>query len=213
MNDLDLRAALHRDAALAGEPPADLLDQLVRRRTDQRRRRAGTLGGIAAVVVLAAGIPIGASVLGASDVDPAVPATRPTTEAVPSGVPPTTAAPEPTVEVVAPPETPVAEAPATQEVLACPDVATLDAAMPADTSERRYTIDEGTPTCSGTWATVPITEYTVWQGEWTGDGAAAVFRSVNGTWTLISTTNGDRSPACDDPAIPPVIWERGCAVD
>jgi hypothetical protein len=215
MNDLDLRAALHRDADLAGEPPADLLDQLVRRRRDQRRRRAGAFGGIAAVVVLAAGIPIGASLLSASDGRPAAPATTPTTEVVPSEVPPTTSAPVPPPVTPETPQVPLedSEAPEAAETVTCPDVATLDAAMPADTSERRYTIDEGTPVCSGTWATVPITEHTVWQGEWTGDGAAAVFRSVDGAWTLISTTNGDRSPACDDPAIPAVIWERGCAVD
>jgi len=218
MNDLDLRAALHRDADLAGEPPADLLDQLVRRRQDQRRRRAGALGGIAAVVLLAAGIPIGAAIVGASDAGPAARPTTATTEAVPSGLPPTTGEPEPPVEVVPPsvtPETPDAdgEQPATDGAVVCPDVATLDAAMPADTADRRYTIDEGTPVCSGTWATVPITEHTIWQGEWTGDGAAATFRYVDGAWTMISTTNGDRSLACDDPAIPAVIWERGCAVD
>ena len=105
------------------------------------------------------------------------------------------------------------DAPATAEAPVCPDIATLDAAMPADTSERRYGIDEGVPTCSGTWATVPITEYTVWEGEWKGDGAAATFRYADGAWTMLSTTNGDRSIACDDPEIPVLIWERGCAVD
>jgi hypothetical protein len=61
MNDLDLRTALHRDADLVGAPSADLLEQLVQRRRDQRRRRAGMLTAGLAVAVISAGIPIGAS--------------------------------------------------------------------------------------------------------------------------------------------------------
>jgi hypothetical protein len=97
MNDLDLRTALHRDADLVGEPSPDLLDQLVRRRQHQRRQRAGMLTSALAVVVIAAGIPIGTSLLARSDGGPA---TDPT---------PTvgTEAPTPTAAVEAEPAAPV----------------------------------------------------------------------------------------------------------
>jgi hypothetical protein len=102
MNDLDLRAALHRDADLVGEPSPDLLDQLVDRRRHQQRRRTTGLVAAAAVVVLAAGIPVGTSFLTRSD---GAPATQTTIAPTPSGtddtpetspVPTTPADPSPT---------------------------------------------------------------------------------------------------------------------
>ena len=84
MNDLDLRAALHRDADLVGDPSPDLLDQLVDRRRHQQRRRTTALVAAAAVVVLAAGIPIGTSFLTRSDGAPATQSPMPTITATPS---------------------------------------------------------------------------------------------------------------------------------
>jgi hypothetical protein len=104
MNDLDLRTALHRDAELVGEPSPDLLDQLVRRRQHQRRQRAGMLTAGLAVVVIAAGVPVGASFMTRSDGGPAtdptptvsteVPAPA-TTPAPATSAPPSTTAPAP----------------------------------------------------------------------------------------------------------------------
>jgi hypothetical protein len=71
MNDLDLRTALHRDADLVGLPSPDLLDQLVRRRRHQQRQRAGVLAAVLGVVVIAAGVPVGQSLLARSDAGPA----------------------------------------------------------------------------------------------------------------------------------------------
>jgi hypothetical protein len=119
MNDLDLRTALHRDADLVGEPSPDLLDQLVRRRQHQRRQRAGMLTSAVAVVVIAAGIPIGTSLLARSDGGPATDPTptvsteaptpstatpAPATTAPPSSAVP---APTPTAAVEAEPAAPV----------------------------------------------------------------------------------------------------------
>lgn len=82
MNDLDfggdLRTALHRDAALVGEPPMDLLDQLLRRRRQQRRQRTALVGAIAAVVLVAAGIPVGVSLAARSAPAPATQPATPT---------------------------------------------------------------------------------------------------------------------------------------
>jgi len=97
MNDLDLRIALHRDADLVGEPSPDLLDQLAVRRDKQRRQRAGMLAAALGVVVIAAGIPVGSSLLTQSDPGPAVEITTPapsTTQEVPTAPP----APSPTDE-------------------------------------------------------------------------------------------------------------------
>ena len=71
MNDLDLRTALHRDAELVGSPSPDLLDQLVQRRRHQQRQRAGVFAAVLGVVVIAAGIPVGQSLLARSDSNPA----------------------------------------------------------------------------------------------------------------------------------------------
>ena len=96
MNDLgtndnqfggDLRTALHRDADLAGEPPADLLDQLGRRRSHQRRTRVAVLGAVAAVVVIASGIPAGASLMTRSDGNPATQTPEPAPPSVSPSAP------------------------------------------------------------------------------------------------------------------------------
>jgi hypothetical protein len=97
MNDLDLRAALHRDAELAGEPSPDLLDQLALRSDRQRRQRAGMLATALAVVVIAAGIPVGQSLLAQGDggpVDQAPVITTPSVDPTPTGAPEPTPVPE-----------------------------------------------------------------------------------------------------------------------
>jgi hypothetical protein len=113
MNDLDLRAALHRDADLAGEPSPDLLDQLVSRRRHQRRQRAGVLTAVLAVVVIGASIPVGQALLTGSDgapadqttvdTDPAVTPERTPSE-TPAVTPSETPAETPAVTPVPPPE-------------------------------------------------------------------------------------------------------------
>lgn len=97
MNDLnldgvDLRAALHRDADLVGEPSPDLLDQLVRRRAHQHRQRAGLIAVAAAVAVIGAGIPVGASFLTRSHAAPATQTASPTASDVPTDAAPITEA-------------------------------------------------------------------------------------------------------------------------
>lgn len=93
MNDLDfggdLRAALDRDADLVGEPAADLLDQLLRRRAHQRRQRTALMGAVAAMVVIAAGIPIGVSLAASSAPAPATQPIAPTPSVTQHVVPPT----------------------------------------------------------------------------------------------------------------------------
>ena len=66
MNSSELRAALHRDAELAGEPPGDLLQQVWDRRRRVDRRRAGIAAVTLGVAVLGAGIPVGAALFGGS---------------------------------------------------------------------------------------------------------------------------------------------------
>lgn len=153
MNDLDLRTALHRDADLVGAPSPDLLEQLGQRRQQQRRQRAGVLSAVAAVVVIAAGIPVGQSLFTRSEsttaTDPIVttsaPATPtapalPTTTPVvptPSATPTTEAAPAVTTQP-APSTAPVptraaatTEAPATPPPVAAPETAAPTAAAPS----------------------------------------------------------------------------------
>ena len=127
MNDLDLRTALHRDAELVGSPSPDLLDQLVQRRRHQQRQRAGVFAAVLGVVVIAAGIPVGQSLLARSDSNPAsettvapTPSVTPevaVTPSVPPDVMPTPTAASTTAETpaasVPPPAdvTPVSAAP------------------------------------------------------------------------------------------------------
>src|SRR4051812_46213866 len=119
MNDLDLRTALHRDADLVGEPSPDLLDQLVARRQHQRRQRAGLLTAGLAVVVIAAGIPIGAAFVNRADGGPASETTvDPTRSVTPEVVPAPSPSPSPT-PTAAPAPTPVVD------TVTCPDKATL----------------------------------------------------------------------------------------
>jgi len=231
MNDLDLRTALHRDADLVGLPSPDLLDQLVQRRRHQQRQRAGVFAAVLGVVVIAAGIPISTSLLARSDSGPATettvdptPSVTPTTEpAAPTTAatppPATTAAPSSTTEA-APPPAPVA-------TVACPDEATLQAALPAATPDYWSTMTDPTqPTpfeavCSGTWAAAGYWDH--WYvvdagGTRTGnperggqpwlDGQAGLFRYIDGSWTF-----WPRNTHCSDEEIPPTVWERACNVD
>ena len=108
MNDVDLRTALHRDADLVGEPSPDLLDQLLQRRRHQNRQRAGVLAAVLGVVVIAAGIPVGTSLLAQSDSGPATETTVEVTPSITPEVTPTPATtPVPTPEVT-PTPTPTA---------------------------------------------------------------------------------------------------------
>ena len=102
MNDLDLRTALHRDADLVGEPNPDLLGQLAVRRDKQRRQRAGMLAAALGVVVIAAGIPVGSSLLTQSDPGPAVEITGPAPTVTPEPSPIV----DPSRSVVEPPPLP-----------------------------------------------------------------------------------------------------------
>jgi len=217
MNDLDLRTALHRDAELVGSPAPDLLDQLVERRRRQRYQRAGMLTAGLAVVLVAAGIPVGASLLARSDGGPA---SATTVDVTPSATPEVAATPSVTPDVL---PTPTAAAPTTAEpsassvpppadvTPACPDPATLDAALPADTATREYTIlASGDQVCSGVWAAAGYTQRNLSDGQWWPDGQAGIFHYVDGSWTWLDRYTSD---VCTDPVIPAVVWERGCNVD
>jgi hypothetical protein len=206
MNDLDLRTALHRDADLVGSPSPDLLDQLVKRRRHQQRQRAGVLAAVLGVVVIAAGIPVGQSLLARSDTSPAgetkvAPTPSVTADVVPTPTAASTAAEAPAVSV--PPPADVTPP--------CPDLATLDATLPGDTATKEFAIFAGEEVvCSGVWAAAGYSERTLTDGEWRGDGQAGLFRYADGSWTWRDryTTN-----VCDDPGMPAVVWERGCNVD
>ncbi len=223
MNDLDLRTALHRDADLAGAPPADLLDRLASRRQQQRRRRAGGLGAVAAVVVIAAGIPIGASFMTQSDGGPATrpvdpvpsvtaevdppamtpPPAPPSVAVVPSTAPPAASTPPDITEPSA-----GAAVPPTEAAPPC-DWAAIDAALPADTPERTYALYSGDGEfCLGAWAASGYNVTEVFEGEVYVNSNAALFHYVDGAWVFL-----DRTPHCDDTVVPPAIWERACNVD
>jgi hypothetical protein len=209
MNDLDLRTALHRDADLVGEPSPDLLDQLVQRRQRQRRQRAGMLTSALAVVVIAAGIPVGSSLLARSDGSPASETTvdDPTPSVTPEILPTTAPA---TLPVPVPVPEPEVQAPAADPVT-CPDLDTLRAALPADTAERRFTMVSGEePVCSQGWAAAGYSESTFLDGEWWPDGQAGLFRYVAGSWTWLDRYT---SNVCDDTGIPAEVWQRACNVD
>jgi hypothetical protein len=235
MNDLDLHTALQRDADLVGEPAPDLLEQLGRRHRHQRRQRAGVLSAVLGVVVIAAGIPLGHSLLVSSEsataTDPVAPTSSisapltstapsaPTAMAVPTAAGPTavrndpTAAASPTTVAAAPssvaaPTTSSGERPAGAAV-PCPGVGTLQAALPADTAQDQ-------PVCSGSWAAAGYSEITALSPEEAatvgsseiGDGQAGLFRYVDGAWTQL-----DRDAHCADAGIPSPVWERACNVD
>jgi hypothetical protein len=70
MNTSDLRDALRLDAELVGEPPRDLLEQVWDRRRRENRRRAAVAFS---VLLVGAGIPLGAAVLRPSAGDVAAP--------------------------------------------------------------------------------------------------------------------------------------------
>lgn len=67
MNPDELRAALHRDAGLARRPSPDLLDQVIRRGRQARRRRAGVLASSLAVALVVAVVPLGMNWWGGTD--------------------------------------------------------------------------------------------------------------------------------------------------
>jgi|tagenome__1003787_1003787.scaffolds.fasta_scaffold20083421_1 hypothetical protein len=201
MNDLDLRIALHRDAELVGEPAPDLLEQLAVRRDKQRRQRAGMFAAALGVVVIAAGIPVGSSLLTQSDSGPAVEVTvdptPPTTPATPSTTP------------VAPPvtEAPVTTAPVAAEPRECPDQATLLAILTSSSKPPADLYPNSFATlCSGEWA------FTVFNHDGVGsDGlpfanaVSKLYRFVDGNWTP-----DDRDARCKAGDIPDDIWELTC---
>lgn len=200
MNDIDLRTALHRDADLVGPPSPDLLDQLAQRRQHQRRQRAGVFTVVLGVAVLGAGIPLGSSFINRADGgtagNPAPPSI--TTDAPPPAAPTTAVAPPTPIEEPVPPTEAV-------DPVTCPDPATLESALPADTAAEWYTMVDGEqPVCSGDWAAAAYTQHFP---EWE-NGEAGLFRSVDGTWTLL-----DRSARCGDADIPAAVRERACNVD
>lgn len=205
MNDLDLRTALHRDADLVGSPSPDLLDQLVQRRRRQRRQRAGILSAVAAVVVIAAGIPVGQSLLSSSDTSPAG---ETTVAPTPSVAPEVAATPSVTPDVL---PTPTAEAPAVSVpspadvTPPCPDLDTLQAALPPDTPDLWYRIFRGEePLCSGPWAAAGYSRIT----PDTPDGEAGLWRNVDGAWTFHF-----RGEYCDVVTLPIAVYQRACMVD
>lgn len=223
MNDLDLRAALLRDAELVGEPSPHLLDQLAQRRAHQRHQRTAAFASVLGVVVIAAGVPVGTAFMTRSDSAPATDPTPSTSnEAPPTTAAPTTAAPA----VVVPP--PVVTAPAAESP-ACPDGAVLDAALPADTARVTYALHQAQPVCSGTWAATGYSRTQVIRAgdtlegfddqgrpvqyaadadeEWL-DESAGLFRYTDGSWTFLS-----RDDYCGKVTLPDLIWERACNVD
>ena len=216
MNDLDLRTALHRDADLVGSPSPDLLDQLVQRRRHQQRQRAGVFAAVLGVVVIAAGIPVGQSLLARSDSNPA---SETTVAPTPSVTPEVAVTPSVTPDVIPTPtaasttaEPPAASVPPPADVTpACPDLATLRDLLPPDTASKTITMFAGNGVeCSGIWAAASYSEATFADGEWWSNGQAGLFQYVDGSWTWRDryTTN-----VCDDPGIPDVVWDGACNVD
>lgn len=212
MNDLhldgvDLRAALHRDADLVGEPSPDLLDQLVRRRSHQRRQRAGLIAVAAAVAVIAAGIPVGASLVGRSRV---APATQTTTPSVTTEAAPTTPAAEPTAttpststgRTTIPPTIPV--------VPDCPTGSQLAAVIPGQSSSHWFTpIQPEYVRCSGTWAVEFLNNTNTYVGEQHATGYTGLFQYVGGHWTAV-----DRAQLCPIPGrVPQAIYSDACETD
>lgn len=209
MNDLDLRAALHRDADLAGEPSPDLLDQLVRRRVYQRRRRTAVLATVAGVVVVGAGVPVGQSFLTSSETQPATqttvePTPSPsTTPSVSPETPPPAVTPAPTTPETATVSTPPASVPRP-----CLDSATARALLPPDGEQGGfYVMDAGGPECAGTWAAVvaghgvdgKVMTHSTYIFEWVGNGWQRPAR--------------DRGELCTSGDIPQALYPLACGTN
>lgn len=207
MNDLDLRAALHRDADLVGEPSPDLLDQLVRRRSHQRRQRAGLVAVAAAVAVIAAGIPVGASLVGRSHV---APATQSTTPSVITEAAPTTPAAEPTATTPSTSTGRTATSPTVPLVPDCPTGSQLAAVIPGQSSSHWFTpVQPEYVRCSGTWAVEFLNNTnTYFDGSHT-TGYTALFQYVGGRWVPV-----DRGQNCPVPGrVPQAIYSDACETD
>lgn len=225
MNDLDLRAALHRDADLVGEPAPDLLDQLARRGDQQRRRRAGLLAAGLSVAVIGAAVPVAATFMTHADSGPAV---QTTDEPMPTTFPDSPTPEVPEVSPTPSSDTAVVEAPADASP-PCPDHAVVAAALPADSARITYRAHPGEPVCSGVWAGFGYTrteflhpgdtfqgyddhgnpaEFVTDTDEVWPDATAGLLRYENGSWTF-----HPRDDYCDKVTLPDVIWERVCSVD
>ena len=212
MNDLDLRAALHRDADLVGDPAPDLLAQLARRGDQQRHRRAGLLVAALMVVVLGASVPVAASFMTQSEVGPAV---EKTVEPTPTVV----ETPEPTPVVPAPNPTPVepqvVEASPSEDVVApgCPDQATLLPLVhvtPAPPSELVTNSFDTICSASGEWALTVFSQDHLYPegvdpGPEYGMAYPVLFRFADGGWSEVN-----RGQSCKAGLIPDDIWELTC---
>ena len=169
MNDADLSAALHRDAELAGSPPADLISQLTRRRQHQRRQRAGVAAAVLGVVVVAGGVPLGLSLLDRPDGGTATTPSTPTSStAAPSTAAPSTAASSSVPSSAALPAPP-----------GCPGVAALFELLPPE-SRADGARAAGTTACSGDWALIGVMR--------PGSQSVALFRFADGSWTPVDNT-------------------------
>ena len=171
MNDLDLLAALQRDAELAGEPSPDLLEQLGRRRDRQRHQRLGVAAAVLGVVLIAGGIPLGQSLLDrpdgrTADTPPAVTSGSAASSSTPPAPSSTSAAPV----LPAPP--------------GCPDAAALLGLMaPPTGGDTAPQLGAPTATCSGDWAVIGVRYGTA--------QSIALFQFAAGSWREV-----DRSDAC-----------------
>ena len=215
MNDLDLRAALHRDAGLVGEPSPDLLDRLGRRRAHQRRQRTVLTGAVAAVVVIAAGIPIGVSLAVRSATTPATQPIAPT----PTVSQQVTPMPSPTASAssmtVTPPSTSRSPDPsaANSATPPCPSAAEFRAVLLADTGGAADTVRVNPaspePECAGTWGVTAL-DHVGTDGNGTVHETTFVqlFRYVAGAWTAV-----DRVQNCEAGQVPARIEFMTCETD
>jgi hypothetical protein len=188
MNDLDLRAALDRDADLVGEPSPDLLDQLLRRRQHQRRQRATLVGAVAAVVLVAAGVPVGVSLAARSHAAPATGSTSP-----PDLIPP--------IASFSPPPNTAGEAPP------CPTTAALAPLLPVATAGESYSFDSPEVHCSGQWAVAfPLATFPEQPGSPAHAYAVTqLYHWAGGSWAAV-----DRQQPCDDHEVPAQIYHLAC---
>jgi hypothetical protein len=215
MNDLDLRAALHRDADLVGEPAADLLDQLSRRRRHQQRQRTAGLTAVLGVVLIGAAVPVGQSLMTRSDPGPAAeitvdptPSVTPEAPTTPPLTPPTTPPVSPPAPETAP-ETAVDTPPVSGvEPVACPHQATLLAILDLPSEPDRQTVTSSMPTlcsASGEWALAVFNDVGEWEGQPYGQAHPRLFRYVDGAWIP-----EDREQRCTAGEIPDDVWELIC---